>query len=250
MSLSNTPGSWSAYRWPAVVVLVSLIALAAYVFTLQQGERVARGVANSLVSAAGKFSQGTITRTFTAAIPTIFRTPGGSLELASAQATETFTSSDAKYVAWNKVYLGTTVTEIKVPVTYRYHIRLQDTWRVETGPHACIVYAPRLRPTLPPAIHTDTMEKKSESGWARFNMQEQMEDLEHSLTPTVASYASDRAHLALVREACRRTVAEFVQSWLLQEGQWQPDKFDTIKVIFADETGVAPEGLRPTMELK
>ena len=40
----------------------------------------------------------------------------------------------------------------------------------------------------------------------------ELEELERSLTPTLAQFAADRRHMDLVRESCRRTVAEFVDS--------------------------------------
>ena len=137
-----------------------------------------------------------------------------------------------------------------MPVTYRYHLRLADPWRLDVSGQSCIVVAPSIRPSLPPAIHTDRMEKRSDEGWARFNAREQMAGLEKSITPTLSTYAVDKKHIDLVREQCRRTVAEFVKTWLLKEDHWRTDRFHTIKVIFADETNAAPEQVAPTIQLK
>jgi hypothetical protein len=93
------------------------------------------------------------------------------------------------------------------------------------------------------------MEKKSDAGWGRFNAAEQMTELEKSVTPALSQYASDEKHLVLVRELCRKTVAEFVQAWLLKEDHWRTDRFHTIKVIFADETPANPEQVAPTIRL-
>lgn len=186
---------------------------------------------------AAKFRQEHITETFTAALPKLDRTPGGQLELANATATETLTRADERTVAWDLIYLGKTVSEISVPVTYRYHLVLRDPWKLDVSGNTCVVRAPAIRPTLPPAIHTDKMQKRSESGWARFDAREQMTELEKSLTPRLARHASDPSHIALVREECRKTVAEFVRDWLLKEDHWRQDRFSTIKIIFADEPG-------------
>jgi hypothetical protein len=94
------------------------------------------------------------------------------------------------------------------------------------------------------------MEKRSDEGWARFNARDQMTELEKGVTPTLSQYATDEKHLALGREQCRKTVAEFVKNWLLKEDHWRNDRFHTIKVIFADETNAVPEQLTPTMQLK
>lgn len=184
---------------------------------------------------AGKFRQQTITETFLSALPTLARTPGGSLELATATSTETLSRADERTIAWDMIYLGKTVSEISVPVTYRYHLVLRDAWKLEVVGNTCVVHAPAIRPSLPPAIHTDKMQKRSEVGWARFDAREQMAELERSLTPRLARTAGDPRRLALVREECRKTVAEFVRDWLLREDHWRKDRFTAIQVVFADE---------------
>jgi hypothetical protein len=190
---------------------------------------------------AEKFRQQHITETFTSALPTFARTPGGNLELATSTSTETLTRTDERTIAWDMFYLGKTVSEISVPVTYRYHLNLRDTWKLDVVGSTCVVRAPAIRPSLPPAIHTDKMQKRSEAGWARFDAKEQMAELERSLTPRLTRHAGDPRRLALVREECRKTVAEFVRDWLLREDHWRSDRFTSIKVIFADEPNTKPE---------
>lgn len=190
---------------------------------------------------AAKFRQAHITETFTSALPKLARTPGGNLELATATATETITRTDERTIAWDMIYLGKTVSEISVPVTYRFHLQLRDPWQLEVVGNTCVVRAPGIRPSLPPAIHTEGMRKRSDAGWARFDAREQMAELERSLTPRLARTAADPHRLALVREECRKTVAEFVRDWLLREDHWRRDRFTSIKVIFADEPETKPE---------
>lgn len=148
------------------------------------------------------------------------------------------------------IYLGKTVSEISVPVTYRYHLVLRDPWRLEVSGSTCIVHAPAMRPSLPPAIHTDQMQKRSEAGWARFDAREQMAELERSLTPRLTRTAGDPRRLALVRDECRKTVAEFVRDWLLREDHWRHDRFTAIRVVFADEREPKPELAPPTISLR
>ena len=252
---------WAPFRWPLALVALALIFLAGLALTFwflsrsvqktgEQGVAALKTVGAGLNAAAERFMKGTITATFTAAIPSLSRTPGGTLELASAQATESFDRFDAKTLMWDWVYLGTTVSEIKVPVTYRYHLRLSDPWRLDVSGNTCIVFCPAFYPTLPPAIDTERMEKRSERGWGRMNAGEQMAELEKSITPTLSQYARDRRHRGLVREECRKTVADFVRIWLLKEEQWNKDRFHTIKVIFPDEAARDVEQALPTIELK
>ncbi len=256
----DTRVDWSStvvsLRWPLMLVALALIALAFYVVTLRQaGQAVdtvgsmVGGAADRAESIAKSFLSGNITETFLASIPEIQTTGSGHLELASADVTETFTRSDERRVLWDIVSLGTTATEIKVPVTYRYHLRLEDPWRLEVSEQTCLVYAPKIRPTQPPAIHTDRMEKRAEESWLRFDAEEQLDELQRSITPRLITRAQDPRHLDLIREQSRRTVAEFVRTWLLREEQWRDDRFFAIKVVFADEDVQDPEALDITIQL-
>jgi len=258
---SDLPSASKPYRWPLAVVAVALIVLfaflaflwgarRAYETTLTAGGQAGRAIAEEAKAIAAKFASGTITHTFVAAIPEITSAGAGRLELATARQVESFRAEDSLSVLWDKLYLGTTVSEIRVPVTYRYHLELSDAWRLDVSGQTCLVVAPPIRPSIPPAIHTDQMEKRSEAGWARFNAQQQLDSLEKGITPTLNHYARDRRHLALVREQCRQTVAEFVRTWLLKEDQWRTDRFHTIKVVFADESVPEPSQAPPTLELK
>lgn len=233
-------------RWP-----VAILALAAVVLlgirelrrTVLAGGQVTadtvRAVGESAADIAGRFASGTITTTFVAAIPRLVPDGGTLLELAAYEATETLRRTDDRRIFFDMVPLGATVSEIRVPVTYRYHLRLDDEWRLEVSNGVCLVLAPTIRPTLPPAIHTDRMEKRSESGWLRFNADEEMAALEKSLTPTLSERAADADHIELIRETCRRRVADFVESWLLIEQQWGPGRFTHVEVVFADEPPAA-----------
>lgn len=230
------------------LLLVAVFFGAAALLVKYTADRAA-GLTSGLRDLAGGFSNTRITQTFTAALPDISRTIGGNLELATATATESFTQKDELAVAWNLLSLGTTISEISVPVTYRYHLRLRDTWRLEVEGTTCRVYAPEIRASLPPAIHTHRMEKRSTAGWGRFNAQDQMSELERSLTPTVSQYATDPRHLNLIREDCRKTVGEFVRDWLLSQGQWGGRKFSTIHVFFPGETNLALNPPPPVIKL-
>ena len=239
-----------ALRWPLTVAGLALLASAVAWRTCRVIERAPRDTVAEVGEAAGavaeRFKSGHITTTFVAAIPRL--SPGGALlELASFEARETFTRSDERSVLFDLIPLGTTVTEIRVPVTYRYHVRLSDPWQLDVRDSVCLVRAPRLEPSLPPAIHTDGLERRSERGWLRFNVDEQMAALEKSITPTLAAYAADAQHLALVREPCRLRLAEFVRTWLLREDQWRQDRFTAVTVVFADEAAPDLAARAPTL---
>jgi hypothetical protein len=211
---------------------------------------VVRELGAGAVDIAAAFQTGTITNTFVAAIPSFTPDSGVKLELAALEATETLRSTDELRVAWDLIPLGTTITEIRVPVTYRYHLRLDEPWRLEVFDQSCVVHAPPIRPTLPPAINTAGLERSSERGWLRFNEDEQMEELERSLTAVLSDRAADAVHLEMVRERCRLEVAEFVRSWLLMEDHWRDDRFRSVTVVFSDEIDRDPATHPPTLVLR
>ena len=238
----------AAWRWPLVVVFIALFGLIAFVYILRiPGQLVESagkgvvGVAEALDGAAAKLLKGTITETFTASLPKLETERGGLLELSKVTATETFRSKDELTYdfRWFEVDVGTTITEIRVPVTYRYHLRMRDAWQLSVTNNVCIVHAPEIRPSQPPAIHTDRMEKSSDEGWARFNAEEQMTKLEKTITPTLRKYAGDEQHLDVIRENCRKTVSEFIEDWLLREGQWGEGRLRVVKVYFPGEGELA-----------
>ena len=242
----SSQSTWVQLRWPLTVLLITAMllvaAFAAYRLSLDRAGRAAGAVTDAAGAVAERASEiartvltGDVTERFVAAIPIIEGAGAGRLELASARTVETFTKTDERRILWDMVPLGTSASEIRVPVTYRYHLRLDESWSVEVRDGVAVVRAPRILPTLPVAVHTDGMEKRVEDGWLRFDGEEQLDALERTITPRLTAYAQDERHLDLVRDEARRTVAAFVRAWLLREDQWAPDSVRAIKVLFDDE---------------
>ena len=178
-----------------------------------------------------KFTNQNITSHFIAAIPEL--TSELNLELATATQTETFTRSSER-VLLGFIDLGTSAVQIHVPVTYRYHICLREVWQLVMDGRRVIVQAPTIRPSLPPAIHTDKLEKLAVRGWCRGSPDELMEQMQREITPTLIQHAGEAKHLDLVRPQCRQSVAEFVRLWLEREGQWGRH-YNEIEVRFPGE---------------
>jgi len=268
----STPISVAAWRWPITVTLLGGFVISAivvvifggYYFIFYKPAKLASEAANSLVeetrqtfndlgetavTIAENFQQAKITETFIESLPEISDAGEGRLEVATLENTKVFKRTNTRTILWNKINLGTTVTEIRVPATFRYHIDLSAEWKIEVRDQQCIVIAPMLLPTTPVAIHTDKIEKRSENGWARFNADEQMDGLMQSITPRLTSHASSDSHLNLVREHARKTVAEFVRQWLMKEDHWREDRFRTVTVIFAEEAEADDFPAKPTLQL-
>lgn len=263
MESDDTPNkqhSLTEWRWPIVILAVAFIALGAYLKSIKTAKETAVATVEKTVDAvkeglreasdiAERFQQTKITHTFEESIPEVKGTGEGNLELATMKFTETLKRTNKRTILWQQISLGTTVTEIKVPATFRYHLRLSDPWKLEVHGQHCVVIAPRVRASLPVAIHTDQMQKKSDEGWARWNSDEQMTALERSLTPRLNGYAKQENHIRQVRETARGTVANFVKEWLLKEDHWRTNRFRSIRVIFADEAETHSALLNQTLEL-
>lgn len=184
---------------------------------------------------AEHFQKQTISESFRENVKRILSTNGDVLELATMETEETVTRFDSKTV-FDIVYLGTTESEIRTMVVYRYHLKLSDDWQIEVKDGRCVVIAPQIRPSLPPAIRTETMEKKSAAGWLRFNAAENLADLEKGLTGVLERRAAVPGKINYIREASRQSVAKFVQAWVLKEHpQSETDAIREIVVIFPDE---------------
>ncbi len=249
------PPAWMTlllgFRWPLVLIVLLVIGYLIYRDTLQQGEALVTGTAQALAEGAEKVTRnlwtGNVTESFLAAIPEIEAAGGGRLEVATAEAVETFERRDEQRVLWDAFSLGVTVSEIRVPVTYRYHVRLEDPWRIEVADSICIVYAPSIRATQPPAIHTDGMRRRVDEDLLRFDGDDQMAKLHESITPRLRQMAQSPKHIDLVRDSARRTVGDFVRQWLLREEQWGEDRVRLIQVVFPDEVDQEMVGV-PTVE--
>ncbi|MFT5465269.1 MAG: hypothetical protein ACI8UO_000357 [Verrucomicrobiales bacterium] len=206
----------------ATIVLLGIIAIPIY-FMKQTGDFVS-GIGNYIKS----FTESQVETTFIESIPEVFGTDGDILEIATANATETLTEVDS-------FFTGETKVRIQVPVTYRYHIKLSDKWKLQAEGNVCYVLAPEIRPSLPPAIHTDRMKREIDEGFFRFNGEEIANRLHKSITPRISERAQDQQHIDLVKDESRKSVEKFVRTWLMNEGHWQSEEYSAVIVIFADE---------------
>lgn len=234
--------SWGVAIVASAIVIVSGFGLIAYLTTehdvkktADHGIDLAKIIVDKMPEVAEKFRNGNITQFFYSSLPTLQSTEGNVLELAISKSHETFKRTEELTTAWGYLHLGTTVAEIRAPVTFRYHLLLSDTWRLASKDNLCVVLAPNIRPSLPPAIHTGEIEKRSESGWARFNKDEKLNELERDLTAALELRAKDSNHQQLVRETCRKSVGKFVKTWLMREDHWRTNRFSSITVLFPDE---------------
>lgn len=231
----NAPDGLAKYRWLFALIAVLLAALSAFwMFGRGTASLLDRGAA-ALTETAKNFKTGTITEQFVAAVPELEKSVGENMEIAVLRATETFSKSDERKVFWDTLSLGTTTTRIAVPVVYRFHIHLNDPWSLKEKNGVCLVRAPLIRATLPPAIRTDAMTVETSAGWARFNADEQLLEVVKTITPRVSEFAESKARSDFaVRYAAERKVGEFVRDWILRDPKWR-EKFTAVTVFFPDD---------------
>ncbi len=169
---------------------------------------------------------------------------GNILEVATATATEDF-SREATVTIMSRPIVSKT-SSISVPATYRFHIDLTGNWQVVEDGSRIIITAPELRPSLPVAFDTARMEKRTEEGWGRYIPTSTMAELEKNLTEKLGERAAAPETFAKVREKARRSIAKFLQSWLLTEEQWREGQFEELVVLFEGED---PDMLTPVLKV-
>jgi hypothetical protein len=172
---------------------------------------------------------------------------GSRLEIATAEATESFSRTTNYEVLGKKLPLSTNVSEITVPATYRFHIDLNDEWKLTPDGKRLLVRAPRVRPTLPVAFDTAKVGKKTSNGWVRWDAEDDLDELEKGITEQLAVRAGSPETLSKIEDQGRLAVARFVRTWLLSREAWGEGRFEEIVVIFEGEEespDVLPQSLR------
>ena len=106
-----------------------------------------------------------------------------------------------------------------------------------------MIEAGDIKPTLPVAFDTSTMQKETRSGWARFDKHENLAELERRMSPELERRSQGYKTLAL--PSARQTVAEFAKTWLSRQQHWQSLGIKEVKVVFPGDPPVSGTTLRP-----
>ena len=168
-------------------------------------------------------------------VPIVMHTAGGRLEVAIITTTEAF-QLDAPAKSVLGIDLGNTVSHLRVKAVYRYHIEMAKEWPIHLNGRSAVVEAGEIKPTLPVAFDTGTMQKQTRSGWARFDKHENLAELERRLSPELEHRS--HGYKALAVPAARQTVAEFVQTWLSRQQHWHSLGIKDVKVLFPGDPPV------------
>ena len=184
----------------------------------------------------GKLSSATLD------VPIVMHTSGGRLEVATVTSTEAF-KFDAPHKSLLGIDLGQTVSHVQAKVVYRYYIEMEKEWPVRFQGSAAVVEAREIKPFLPVAFDTTTMQKETRSGWARFDKHENLLELERRISPELERRAQGFKSLAL--PSARESVADFARTWLGRQQHWQSLKITEVKVVFPGDPPIAGTTLRP-----
>lgn len=166
----------------------------------------------------------------------VIRTKGGLLQVSTLKSTETFQSTRDHALFFGLGHLGSTVTQIRVPAVFNYHIELAPEWKVTLRDKSFIVVAPAVKPSLPVAIDTAKLERFSSGTWSFFTGRNEADILQRSITQTLAAKAVAPSYIEYQRDVARQTVSEFVQKWLVSQSKWKAAQGYSVRVFFADES--------------
>ncbi len=174
---------------------------------------------------------------------------GNILEVATGEQIIELTREDSVQVL-GKVLPVKTTSRINVPATFRYHIDLKGDWKLIEDEDRLHVVAPPLKPSLPVAFDSSKMQKNN-PGWFNYITGDSMIELEKTITPELEKKAKDPEQAKLFEDKAKLSIAKFLQTWLMGEGQWAEGKYEQI-IVYFDEADVdtSDKLTRPNAELR
>ena len=175
-------------------------------------------------------------------VPVVMHTSGGRLEVATVTVTESFKLT-APAKSFLGIDLGETVSQIQAKVVHRFYIEMAKEWPVRFKGTTAIIEAGEIKPTLPVAFDTSTLEKYTTNSWARFDKQANLAELEKRMSPELEKRSYGYRALAL--PYARKSVADFAKTWLAKDPSWKALNITEIKVLFPGEPSIEDTTLRP-----
>lgn len=177
--------------------------------------------------------------------PEIIPTDGGILVIARIKGYETFTRADDRTLSLFfdqlQIPLGTTASEIRTAALYQYQITLEKKWPIGCTATRCVVRTGPVELAQPVGIYTRETTRRTENGWARFDKAQNLAQLERELGTLLAKRGMDARNRDVGLRDGRKTVRQFVATWLQKETGRTPE----IVVLFPGERedGAAATGM-------
>ena len=225
----------AAWALAVAVIATALIVTAGALYVFRSARSLPAEMAESgrkalseLREVAAAFRTGSVTTTFRGDATSVAGTTR--LQFAELRQEEVFERRDAAAVLWGALALPDVVVEARVPVTYTYFLDLDKEWRFRLEEGVVDVAVPKVEWNRP-APDVSALRFSVREGSVLRDEQLVLDRLRAELTPLLDRRA--RAHVPLVREAGRRKVEAFVETWLVQ--RFADGKQYRARVQFADE---------------
>jgi len=227
--------------WALAVATVATVAIVVaggvYVFRSLRSLPVdvvegGRQALRDLREVAAAFRTGTVTTTFRGYATEVSGTTR--LQFAELRQEESFERRDSEAVLWGTLSLPDVVVEARAPVTYTYFLDLDKEWRFRLEGRDVLVVVPPVE-WNPPAVDVSALRFEVREGSVLRDEQVALDRLRSEMTPLLDRRASQ--HVPLVREAGRRKVEAFVETWLVQ--RFADGKDYRARVVFGDEPAAA-----------
>jgi hypothetical protein len=221
----------------AVAMVAIVVAGAVYVFHSVRslpGDVVEGGrqALRDLREVAAAFRTGTVTTTFRGYATEASGT--SRLQFAELRQEESFQRRDSEAVLWGALALPDVVVEARAPVTYTYFLDLDKEWRFRLEGRDVLVVVPPVEWNRP-SVDVSALHFEVREGSVLRDEQLVLDRLRGELTPLLDRRA--RQHVPLMREAGRRKVEAFVETWLVQ--RFADGEGYRARVVFADEPAAA-----------
>jgi hypothetical protein len=150
----------------------------------------------------------------------MIRTPGGLLEVSAMEKVEEFgwrTSWDCPLVDCSG--LPKTVSRVRVKAHYVYQIPLAAEWRMELEGDQYKLKVPAMQLRRPVAFDTATMQIETQAGVFSPAAAPNRENAVRHIGPELAQRGATDAYMNAQRQAAEKTVREFAQKWMLEQGR-------------------------------
>lgn len=196
---------------------------------------------------AGWWSAGQSDRAVTRLDPAqviVLRTPGGMLEVSTLVRNEEFgwkTSYECPLFDCSQ-FIQPTISEVRLPVHYTYRVPLAESWTLTPRDGHYELRVPLEQPLLPPAVDFSRMEIRTSKSWLSPGTQENREMLLKRLGPELSRRAAQPHYIDAQRDSARKTVVEFAQKWMREQGRAGAPVKDQIRVIFTPASSAGSHG--------
>jgi len=227
--------------WALAVATVAIVAIltGGALYVLRQARALpgdviegGRQALHDLREVAAAFRTGTVTTTFRGFATEVSGTTR--LQFAELKQEEAFERRDSEALLWGALALPDVVVEARAPVTYTYFLDLDKEWRFRLEGRDVLVVVPPVEWNRP-AVDVSALRFTVREGSVLRDEQVALDRLRSQMTPLLDRRA--RQHVPLVREAGRRKVEAFVETWLVQ--RFADGEDYRARVVFGDEPAAA-----------